>query len=217
MTVEDPVEYRLSRINQVQVFPAVELDFARTLRAFLRQDPDIILVGEIRDGETARIASQAALTGHLVLATMHTNNALQAVTRLVEIGVEPFIVAPTILGAMAQRLTRKICVHCKEQYKLTPEEIHRLFKWDGTADVFCYRGKGCTHCNHSGYSGRIAIHEILVVDDEMRRLITLDSPIGEIHECAVRNGFRSMRYDGLKKALRGLTTIDEVNRVTFAE
>jgi len=217
MTIEDPVEYRLPRVNQVQVMPSVELSFARALRAMLRQDPDIILVGEIRDQETARIASQAALTGHLVLATLHTNDSPQAVARLVEIGVEPSIVAPSMLGAMAQRLVRKICPSCKEKFKLAPEEAHRLFKWDEKGDVFCYRGKGCPECNHTGYSGRIAIHEILVVDDEIRKLISKRGSTAEIHECAYKHGFRSMRHDGLKKVLRGLTTVEEIDRITFAD
>lgn len=217
MTIEDPVEYRLNGINQVQVNHAINLDFSSALRSFLRQDPDVILVGEIRDAETAKIASQAALTGHLVLTTMHTNNALQAVTRLVEIGVEPFLVAPAIIGIMAQRLVRKICDNCKEAYALTPEQIEDLFVWDGKRAVSFYRGKGCEVCGHTGYSGRIAIHELFIMNDLIRRMVAKDASIIDIQEEARRSGFRTMRYDGIKKVLRGLTTFDEVNRVTIAD
>jgi len=217
MTIEDPVEYRLPGINQVQVNTAINLDFASALRSFLRQDPDVILVGEIRDIKSAKIAAQAALTGHLVMSTMHTNNALQAVTRLIQIGVEPFLVAPSIIGVMAQRLVRRTCDHCKERYPLSPQEIERLFIWDGKKEVFFYRGKGCTECNHIGYSGRLAIHEIFIMNEEVRALIAKAASILEIQECARKYGFQTMRYDGLKKVLRGLTTLEEVDRVTIAE
>lgn len=217
MTIEDPVEYRLAGANQIQTNPEIGLDFAKALRSFLRQDPDIILVGEIRDYETARIAAQAALTGHLVLATMHTNNALQAVLRLIEIGVEPFLVAPSIIGAMGQRLVRKICEHCKEPYAPTSEVIDSLFVWDGKREVLFYRGKGCSRCHGTGYSGRIAIHEVIVVNDAIRRLITKDASMLDIYECAKANGFRTMHYDGIKKVLRGMTTLEEVTRVCQEE
>ena len=217
MTIEDPVEYSLPGANQVQVNPAIHFDFAAGIRAFLRQDPDIILVGEIRDMETAKIACQAALTGHLVLTTMHTNDALQAVLRLIEIGVPSHLVAPSIVGTMAQRLVRKICEHCKQAYRLTPEQIKQWFIWDGKTEVVFYEGKGCSRCNHTGYSGRIAIHEIALINDEMRTLITRNAPISEIRKCAVKRGYRSMYYDGLKKVLRGLTTIEEINRVSVSE
>ena len=215
MTVEDPVEYRLNGINQIQVNPAADLTFASALRSFLRQDPDIILVGEIRDVETARIACRAALTGHLVLSTLHTNDSIQALTRLIDMGVEPFLVAPSLIGAMAQRLVRRICEHCKERYALTPEEVKDLFIWDASQPVYFYRGKGCGECNHSGYAGRIAIHEVLIIDNDIRRLIAKDNPIGEIYQHAEGAGFKSLRYDGLKKVLRGLTTLDEINRITL--
>ncbi len=215
-TIEDPVEYRLPGITQVQVNPAVELDFPMALRGFLRQDPDVILVGEIRDTETAQIACQAALTGHMVLATLHSNNAVQAVTRLIDIGVPPFIVVPSLVGILCQRLVRKICGRCKEQYPASPQEIQDLFVWEGDRAPF-YRGKGCVHCNGTGYSGRIALHEILLIDDEIRRIITRGESVGEIQRYARTSGFRTMHYDGIKKALRGLTTLEEVNRVTIAE
>jgi type IV pilus assembly protein PilB len=183
----------------------------------LRQDPDIILVGEIRDRETAKIASEAALTGHLVLATMHTNSALQAVTRLIEIGVEPYLIAPSIIGTMAQRLVRRICKHCRERYQLTPEEIEKYFVWDKQTDVYFYRGKGCPQCNHIGYSGRVAIHEIVLIDDQIRDLIGKGAAALEIHNAAKQGGFKTMHYDGMKKVLMGQTTIDEIERVTAGD
>ena len=217
MTIEDPVEYRLPGINQIQVNHAIDLNFASALRAFLRQDPDVILVGEIRDVESAKIVAQAALTGHLVMSTMHTNNALQAVTRLIEIGVEPFLVAPSIIGVMAQRLVRKICEHCKERYPLSPQEIEEIFIGDGNREVFFYRGAGCSYCNYTGYHGRLAIHEIFLLNQKVRELIANGASILNIQDCAKEYGFRSMRYDGLKKVLRGLTTIEEVDRITISD
>ena len=216
MTIEDPVEYRLPGINQVQVNPQAGVTFATALRSFLRQDPDVILVGEIRDLETATIASQAALTGHLVLTTLHTNNALQAVTRLIQIGVEPFLVAPSIIGVMAQRLVRRLCENCKEKYALTPGEIEKHFTWDGKREVFFYRKKGCEQCNYTGYSGRLAIHELFIIDDEMRNYIARNASILDIQKYAHSAGFTTMRYDGFKKVLMGLTTVEEVSQVTVA-
>lgn len=217
MTAEDPVEYRLPRINQVQVNPAIGFDFANALRSFLRQDPDVILIGEIRDLETAKIASQAALTGHLVVTTMHTNSALQAVTRLVEIGVEPFLVAPSIIGVMGQRLVRRICNSCKEKYKLSNDQIEKYFIWDGRTEVFFYRGRGCPDCNNTGYAGRLAIHEIFLLTDSIRTMIAKEASILDIESIAKKSGFKTMRYDGMKKVLMGLTTIDELERVTVED
>ncbi|TYT75192.1 GspE/PulE family protein [Desulfobotulus mexicanus] len=220
MTIEDPVEYRLPGLNQVQVNHAIDFSFASALRAFLRQDPDVILVGEVRDLETAKIASQAALTGHLVLATLHTNTALQAVTRLMEIGVEPYLVAPSIVGVMAQRLVRKICTHCKEAYSLEREVLARYFHWDDTLDiseVFFYRGKGCTECNDTGYGGRLAIHEVFVMTEAVRALIAKGASTLEIDEVARQAGFQPMRHDGMKKVLAGLTSLDELERVTMGD
>ncbi len=216
MTVEEPVEYRLEGINQVQVNLAADVDFASALKTFLRQDPDVILVGEIRDKETAQIACRAALTGHLVLGTMHTNTAVQAVTRLTDIGVEPFIVAPSIVGVLSQRLVRRICDGCREKYLAPPEEVRKLFLQDGR-DIFFYKGKGCSRCNNSGYSGRMGIHEMILVDNEMRSMISRGAPVAEIQHCARKAGFQGLRYDGIKKMLRGLTTLEEVNRVAAAE
>ncbi len=215
MTIEDPVEYRLPGVNQVQVNPQAGVTFATALRSFLRQDPDVMLVGEIRDLETATIASQAALTGHLVLTTIHTNNALQAVTRLIQIGVEPFLVAPSIIGVMAQRLVRRLCGNCKEKYALSREEIEKYFEWDGKTEVFFHRKKGCEQCNYTGYSGRLAIHELFIIDDEMRGYIARNASILDIQKYAYASGFTTMRYDGFKKILMGLTTPEEVNQAAI--
>jgi type IV pilus assembly protein PilB len=213
LTIEDPVEYRLGGVNQVQVNRAVDLDFASALRAFLRQDPNIILVGEVRDMETARIASQAALTGHLVLSTMHTNNALQAVTRLIEIGVEPFLLAPSIIGVSAQRLVRRICSACREPQPMAAETAVRYFGDIGSRSVTQYRGRGCAACAGTGFAGRIALHEIFLLTDAVRRLIARNASVLDIQSLAVEHGFRPLLHDGLKKVLRGLTTLDEVERV----
>lgn len=212
MTIEDPVEYRLPGTNQVQVNPSVGLDFGSALRAFLRQDPDVILVGEVRDMETAKIASQAALTGHLVLSTIHTNNALQAVTRLVEIGVEPFLVAPAIIGVSAQRLVRRLCHSCREEYPMPPEQAEQLFGDIGDRTVSLWRGRGCDACGGTGFSGRLAIQEIFQLTHEVRRLIAQDASILNIQAMAREQGFQPMLQDGLKKAMRGLTTLEEVER-----
>ncbi len=210
MTIEDPVEVRLLGINQVQVNADIGVDFGSALRAFLRQDPNVILIGEIRDAETAKTASQAALTGHLVLTTMHTNNALQAVIRLVDIGVEPFLVAPSIIGVMAQRLVRRICENCKEKYRLSASTMERYFLGDPNREIFAYRGRGCPECNQSGYVGRVGVHEIFIMNEQVRSLVAKGASILEIEEEAYRSGFKTMRYDGIKKVLRGITTIEEI-------
>lgn len=217
VTVEDPVEYKLEGITQIQVNPDVDLNFSTVLRAIVRQDPDVILVGEVRDLETAQIASQAALTGHLVMATMHTNNSLQAITRLIEIGVEPFLVAPAVIGVVAQRLVRKICEHCKEKYLLSIEQVEKMFIWDRKIKVFFYRGKGCDYCEQTGYSGRIGIYEIFVLNDKVREMVARSVSILDIQRYALEHGFKPLRYDGIKKTLQGLTTIEEVDRVTVEE
>jgi len=215
-TIEDPVEYLLPGINQVQVNPAVDLNFASALRAYLRQDPDVILVGETRDLETAEIACRAALTGHLVLTTLHANTSVQAITRLSDMGVQPSILAPSVIGIMAQRLVRKLCEHCRESYPVKDGYSLNL-QLPAGRDVFFYRPKGCALCNNSGYSGRIAIHEVFIASEEIRSLMARCAPVAEIQRCAVRNGFQTMRYDGLKKTLRGLTTLEEVERVTLED
>ncbi|MBD3647229.1 MAG: Flp pilus assembly complex ATPase component TadA, partial [Pseudomonadales bacterium] len=213
MTVEDPVERRLPGINQIQVNKPVNVSFASVLRAFLRQDPDVILIGEIRDLETAKIASEAALTGHLVLSTMHTNSALQAITRLMDIGVEPFLVAPSIIGVMGQRLLRKLCPNCKESYRPSPEQLEPFFTNIEGVDVSFCKPVGCDDCDNTGYQGRVAIHELFNISDPMRSLISRNGSLLEIEELARQEGFRSMRYDALKRVLQGITSIDEVIRV----
>lgn len=214
LTIEDPVEYKLDRINQVQVNPIVGLTFASALRSFLRQDPDIILVGEIRDEETARIAVQAALTGHLVLATLHTNSALQAVGRLIDIGVEPFLVAPACLGVMAQRLVRRVCDGCAETYPAPEHELERYFTGIETGEEITFsRGLGCRKCNNTGYAGRIAIAEQFIFDVESQHLIARNATTMELLEYALAHGFRPIIYDGLLKVLCGMTTLAEVERV----
>ncbi len=215
ITIEDPVEYRFPIVTQIQVHQEIGISFATILRFVLRQDPDVIFVGEIRDLETARMVTEAALTGHLVLSTMHTNNAVQAVIRLVEIGVEPFMVAPSIECVLAQRLVRRICPHCRGSYGASGEErrLFRLAPGEGES-LMLYRGRGCEVCREIGYSGRLGIHEMVMVTDEIRELILKGSSTMDFERAAVRGGYRTMRYDGLKKALLGLTTLDEVLRLT---
>ena len=217
MTVEDPVEYRLPGINQVQVNTGIDLDFVRVLRSFLRQDPNVILIGEVRDIESARIASQAALTGHLVFATMHTNNALQAVNRMIDIGVEPFLVAPSLIALMAQRLVRRICPGCKEKYAAPKDVLDDNFEWDGVSEVYFFKGKGCPQCHGTGYLGRLAIHEMFILNSETREKIAQNASILTVEAIALKSGFKPLRHDGLKKVLRGLTTIEEIDRVTYQD
>ncbi|MGB9856573.1 MAG: type IV-A pilus assembly ATPase PilB [Dictyoglomaceae bacterium] len=221
ITVEDPVEYQLPGIHQVQVNPKAGLTFANALRSILRQDPDVVLVGEIRDEETARIAIQAALTGHLVLSTLHTNDAPSTVTRLIDMGIEPFLISSSLLGVVAQRLVRKICPRCKTPYEPTPEDLEVLKanlpdKFD-PEKLTLYKGKGCGYCNNKGYKGRTAIHEIMLIDDEIRELILKKVSKDTIRETARKKGMNTLREDGLLKVLNGITTIEEVMRVTAAD
>ena len=216
-TIEDPVEYRVPDITQHQVNAGIGLTFAKVLRSIMRQDPDVILIGEIRDLETALIATEAALTGHFVLTTLHTNNALQAVTRLVEIGVEPYLVAPTTMGVLSQRLVRRICPACKEGYKPTDAELAAHFEnWQGVP-VTLYRGRGCPKCFGTGYSGRVGIYEFIEVSERMREMITEKEGIATLLDEAAKVGHHSLRYDGLKKALIGWTTLEEVERNTLPD
>ncbi len=212
ITVEDPVEYQLDGISQVQVKPDIGLNFAGALRSILRQDPDVIMIGEIRDVETAEIAIQSALTGHLVFSTLHTNDAASSVTRLIEMGIEPFLVASSVIGVVAQRLVRKICPHCKYSYKPDKEELKDLGikSFDG---VF-FRGRGCDYCMGTGYLGRTAIYEILVVDKLIRKLVLDGRDSDEIKEAAVNRGMKTLRMDGAEKVKLGITTTEEVLRVT---
>lgn len=215
VTIEDPVEYEVPSLNQVMVNEKIGRGFQSVLRAVLRQDPDAILVGEIRDTETARIAARGALTGHLVLTTLHTNDAILATTRLQEMGVERFIVAPSILGVLGQRLVRRLCEYCKTEYQPDPDILRQFFFWrEGASLPVFYRSEGCEHCNKIGYSGRFGIHEFLRVTPQIREAIMHDRDYDEIKAIAVRQGFKNLRYDGFKKALRGLTSLDEVIRAT---
>ena len=217
MTIEDPVEYQLPGVNHFEVNHQAGLNFSAILRSALRQDPDVILVGEIRDQETAKIATEAALTGHLVLSTLHTNNAVQAILRLTEIGVDPFMVAPSIIGVMSQRLIGRICQNCKEDYTPSDDILHRYFLPGTIANATFYRGRGCDSCNKTGFSGRIAIQEVIEISEEMRSMISNKESPMKLQEAANRIGCMSLRVDALKKALLGLTTLEEVERATTGE
>lgn len=218
ITVEDPVEYRLEGINQVQVNDKAGMVFASGLKSILRQDPNIIMVGEIRDSDTAEIAIRAALTGHLVLSTLHTNDAPGAIVRLIDMGVEPFLVASSVLGVMAQRLVRMICPDCKEEYTPEPDSPERLFlKLAPEEDITLYRGIGCPHCNKTGYCGRMAIHEVMPVSRSVRDLINSNSGSDRLAAVAVKEGMLTMGQDGIAKAMDGLTTIEEVMRVAYSD
>jgi general secretion pathway protein E len=216
LTIEDPVEYQLAGVNQVQVKPQIGLSFASALRSFLRQDPDIMMVGEIRDLETAEIAVQAALTGHLILSTLHTNDAASAVTRLLDMGVEDYLLTSTINGVAAQRLVRTLCPNCREPYEPLPELVEKLglARLAGSRPLKLYRATGCEACNHTGYRGRSAIVEVLSVDDRIRQAIHKNSDAGAIERLSSEAGMQSMYAHGLKKALAGVTTIEDVMRVT---
>ena len=215
ITVEEPVEYQLEGINQIQVHQQIGLSFARALRSILRQDPDIIMIGEMRDGETAQIAVQSALTGHLVLSTLHTNTAAGAITRLQDMGIEPYLITSSVNGVLSQRLVRRLCEHCKQPYQ--PDEaviqktgLHRLNL--GTRPLF--KAVGCNHCRLSGYSGRTGVHELLVIDDAMRRSILDGKDSSSLHQQAMNAGMHTLYQDGLRKVVDGVTTLDELLRVT---
>ena len=216
MTVEDPVEYQLPGLSQVHVNRKAGLSFASALRAFLRQDPDVIMVGEIRDLETAEIAIQAALTGHLVLSTVHTNDAPSTATRLSDMGVEPFLISASLVGALAQRLARKICQNCKEEY-LPQRELLLRFGHDPNLhpEVKFWQGRGCDKCRQTGYKGRLGIYELMRVNDELSEMIVRRSPLTELKEAARAGGMRTLQEDGFRKCMDGLTTVEEVMRVVF--
>jgi len=218
ITVEDPVEYKLERINQINVRPKINLTFANALRSILRQDPDIIMIGEMRDPETAHIAVQSALTGHLVFSTLHTNDAVSSLTRMIDMGIAPFLISSSVIGVMAQRLVRRICPRCIEEY--TPEDgvlenlkVH--FKLPDPGNFKLYRGKGCDYCKNTGYRGRTAIYEMVRINDEIRSMIMKSCSSNEIKETAIKNGMRTLLDSGVAKALEGTTTIDEVIRVAI--
>ncbi|MEO1480519.1 MAG: type II secretion system ATPase GspE [Myxococcota bacterium] len=216
LTIEDPVEYQLNGISQTQVQPKINLSFAGGLRSFLRHDPDVIMVGEIRDLETAEIAIQAALTGHLVLSTIHTNDAPGAITRLVDMGVEPFLVASSVIGILAQRLVRRLCPHCKKPYEATEEEVRELGlspDMVGSTPTF-WKGEGCNQCLGTGYLGRSGIYELMAPNDEVRQLILQNVDSSTIKKAAMASGMRTLREDGARNVLAGLTSSAEVLRVT---
>jgi type IV pilus assembly protein PilB len=218
-TIEDPVEYRLDGIRQTQVNPKANITFATGLRSLMRQDPDIIMVGEIRDTETAEIAIQAALTGHLVLSTLHTNDTPGALSRLSDLKVEPFLLASSIVGVLAQRLVRKICKQCKVQHEATEKELAVLFpNGNPPSSVTLYHGEGCKACKKSGYSGRMGIFEVLIITDDLRALILQKAaPMSIRDKARGTQDMKSLREDGIAKVLGGYTTVDELNRVTFAD
>jgi general secretion pathway protein E len=213
-TVEDPIEYQLEGVNQIQVKPQIGLTFAHVLRSILRQDPDIIMVGEMRDLETAQIAVQAALTGHLVLSTLHTNSAAATVTRLLDMGVEDYLVTSTVNGVLAQRLVRKLCPHCREPYRVLPALASEIGLDTAMDETLLYRAKGCEHCLGSGYFGRVAVLEFLPLTDALRMLVHERATAQKIQEAATEAGMISMYHDGLRKARQGVTSLDEVIRVT---
>ncbi|MEQ8192220.1 MAG: type IV-A pilus assembly ATPase PilB, partial [Candidatus Eremiobacterota bacterium] len=212
-TVEDPVEYQLPGINQVQINPKAGLTFGAALRSFLRQDPDIIMVGEIRDGETAQIAIESALTGHLVLSTLHTNDAAGAITRLIDMGIEPFLVASALVGVIAQRLVRRICPNCREAYTPPEEAVAKFGLNLADTNIVFYHGRGCDHCKGTGYKGRSGIYEMMTVNENVRPLILRNAPTIEVKDAAIENGMVTLQEDGLRKVLEGTTTIEECLRV----
>jgi len=218
ITIEDPVEYQIKGINQIQVNNKVNLTFANGLRSVLRQDPDVILVGEIRDRETADISIHASLTGHLVFSTLHTNDSASAITRLIDMDIEPFLIASSMLAIVAQRLVRVLCNSCREKYEPTDEELNRLtIKRASLKDGVLNRAKGCQICLDTGYSGRLAIFEILIMDDDIRNLTLDTTDSTTIKRKAIENGLITLRVDGASKVIEGLTSVDEVLRVTEEE
>jgi len=212
-TVEDPVEYELDFCNQVHVIEKIGMTFASALRSLLRQDPDIVMIGEIRDNETARIAVQAALTGHLVLSTLHTNDAPSSITRLVNIGIDPYLIAASLNAVLAQRLVRKICSHCKENYQM-PDSMRAYIKKAGVKPSQLFHGVGCDKCRGSGYSGRVGIYELLVIDDVFKDMINKDASVNNMQRVFHQSGQASLFDDGIEKVKKGLTTVEEVLRVT---
>ncbi|MFA5795068.1 MAG: ATPase, T2SS/T4P/T4SS family [Candidatus Brocadiia bacterium] len=215
LTIEDPIEYEMEGITQIQVMPEIDLTFARALRSMLRHDPDVMMVGEVRDFETAEITIRIALTGHLIFSTIHTNDAAGGVTRLIDMGVEPYLIASSVEAFIAQRLVRVICPECKENDTLTPKVmINQMKKELGTDDITPYRGKGCDECNFTGYQGRTAIYEIMLIDENVRKLVLAKSSSDEIKKAAIRNKMKTLRIAGWEKVRAGITTVEEVLRVS---
>ncbi|MEC7602881.1 MAG: ATPase, T2SS/T4P/T4SS family, partial [Planctomycetota bacterium] len=217
ITTEDPVEYQLDGINQIQVHPKIGLTFAQSLRSILRHDPDVVLVGEIRDHETAENAIQASLTGHLVFSTLHTNDASGAFSRMIDMGVEPFLVASTVEAVMAQRLLRRLCPHCKEAYTPNPDDLPRDFPWESFSEGKLYRPTGCRECRGVGYSGRMGVYELLITTDEIRELAHERRSSWEVKQAALKSGMRTLRDDAWVKAMRGETSAEEVLRITKSD
>jgi type IV pilus assembly protein PilB len=215
MTAEDPVEFNLLGVNQVQVRENIGLNFAAALRSFLRQDPNIILVGEIRDFETAEIAVKAALTGHLVLSTLHTNDAPSTINRLMNMGIEPFLVASSLNLVCAQRLVRRVCANCKVEEPLPPNALEQIgFSADDARSVKPYKGAGCEKCNKTGYKGRVGLYEVMEITDELRELILVGASALELRRKAVEEGMITLRGSGLRKIKLGVTSVEEVLRET---
>jgi type IV pilus assembly protein PilB len=215
MTAEDPVEFNLQGINQVQMKEQIGLNFAAALRSFLRQDPNIVLVGEIRDFETAEIAIKAALTGHLVLSTLHTNDAPSTISRLVNMGIEPFLVATSVNIIQAQRLIRRICTECKEQVHLPADGLVELgFNKQEASSLQIFKGKGCSNCNNTGYKGRVGLYEVMEITDELRELIIIGASAMELRRKAIDLGMITLRESGLFKIREGITTVEEVVKET---
>jgi len=218
MTAEDPVEYNLMGINQVQMKEDIGLNFAAALRSFLRQDPDVIMVGEIRDFETAEIGVKAALTGHLVLSTLHTNDAPSTINRLLNMGIEPFLVASSVVLILAQRLARKICSNCKTPDAIPVQAlIEAGFKSEEASGWTPQKGKGCDYCTKTGYKGRVALYEVMPIGDEMRELILQGATADEIKKKAMSLGVKTLRMSGLQKVKEGVTTLEEILDTTFAD
>jgi type IV pilus assembly protein PilB len=212
-TVEDPIEYHLTQANQVQVHDKIGMTFSAALRSLLRQDPDVVMLGEIRDGETARIAVQASLTGHLVLSTLHTNDAPSSITRLINIGVEPYLISASVNAILAQRLVRKICPHCREPYAPS-DEMREFLTLQGFESDTTFKGRGCDKCRKTGYTGRLGIYEMLVLDDSLRDLVTRSPDVVQLRKLCRERGLVTLRQDGFDKVIHGLTTVDEILRVT---
>lgn len=214
VTVEDPVEADIEGINQIQVNNKVDLNFASALRSILRQDPDIIMIGEIRDTETASIAVQASITGHLVVSTLHTNNAVGTLNRMADMGVERYLIADSVVGVIAQRLVRKLCPHCRKKREATPEEIKLMRLAPGVTE-YVYEPGGCDLCNNTGYFGRTGVFEIMEVNDEIRRLIAENGTTEELEEAAKKAGMRTLRQNGIQYVLDGTTSIEEMLKASY--
>jgi general secretion pathway protein E len=219
MTVEDPIEYQLEGISQMQVASKKGVTFVNALRHILRQDPDVVMVGEVRDAETARMAIQSSLTGHLVFSTLHTNDSAGAIRRLLDLGVEPYLVSSSLIAIMAQRLLRRVCPDCKKPYQPTTRELRELGLGDlpGNSDAKFYVGAGCGKCFQTGYRGRTGIYELMLINEEIQNLVYQRATAGTIKKLALDSGLQTLRMDGARKVLAGITTIQEVLRVTQAD